>query len=140
MTFSSSDSDPAVVLPPDYTFTVADAGMVVFPGGATLITAGDQTITATDTVDGTITGTATVTVTAGNASGLVCTLAGQPLPAGIESAQPPNRPAPLEASEGQPAWSEATSAPVPLAMARHAQDAVFAGWDTATDGLALTWT
>jgi hypothetical protein len=39
--------------------------MVVFPGGATLITEGDQTITATDTVDGTNTGTATVTVTNG---------------------------------------------------------------------------
>jgi hypothetical protein len=65
VTFSSSDGDPAVVLPSDYTFTVADAGMVGFPGGVTLITEGDQTITATDTSDGTITGTATVTVTNG---------------------------------------------------------------------------
>ncbi len=36
--------------------------MVTFPGGVVLITPGDQTITATDTADGTITGSATVSV------------------------------------------------------------------------------
>jgi hypothetical protein len=64
VTFSTSDGDPNVVLPPDYTFTSADAGMVTFGGGVTLITLGDQSLTVTDTVSG-ITGTATVTVTAG---------------------------------------------------------------------------
>jgi hypothetical protein len=59
--FTSSDSDPGVVLPADYPFQLSDAGMVTFPGGATLITAGNQTITATDTVSG-IMGSATVTV------------------------------------------------------------------------------
>jgi hypothetical protein len=61
VTFTSSDSDPNVVLPADYTFTSSDAGVVMFPDGATLFTEGDQTITATDTVTG-IKGTATVTV------------------------------------------------------------------------------
>jgi hypothetical protein len=140
VTFSSSDGDPAVVLPSDYTFTVADAGMVGFPGGVTLITEGDQTITATDTSDGTITGTATVTVTSGNAPRLAWTVARGPATPGTVPAQPSNRQSARETSEGQPARSEAASVPVPLAMARHAQDAVFAGWDTTTDGLALNWT
>jgi len=51
VTFSTSDTDPGVVLPADYTFT----------GGVTLNTPGDQTITATDTASG-ITRTATVPV------------------------------------------------------------------------------
>jgi hypothetical protein len=69
ITFSTSDGDPGVVLPPDYSFQPSDAGMVTFPGGVTLITLGDQTLTATDTVSG-ITGSSTVTVTAGgNAPG-----------------------------------------------------------------------
>jgi hypothetical protein len=62
--FTTSDMDPGVVLPPDYTFQASDAGMATFPGGVTLITPGVQTLTATDTVSG-ITGSATVTLTAG---------------------------------------------------------------------------
>ena len=64
VTFSTSDGDPGVMLPPDYTFQASDAGMVTFPGGVTLITLGDQTLTVTDMTSG-ITGTSTVTVTAG---------------------------------------------------------------------------
>jgi hypothetical protein len=64
VSFSSSDTDPGVVLPPDYSFTSADAGMVTFPGGVTLITLGDQSLTVSDTSSG-ITGSATVTVTSG---------------------------------------------------------------------------
>jgi hypothetical protein len=139
VTFSSSDGDPGVVLPPDYTFSSADAGMVTFPGGVTLITAGDQTDTATDTVSG-ISGTAVVTVTAGNAPRLVWTVASQPATPGIGPAQPPTRQVAQEPTEAEPSRSEATSAPVPLAITRHAQDAVFAGWNTVTDGLALNWT
>jgi streptogramin lyase len=66
--FTTSDMDPGVVLPPDHTFQPSDAGMVTFVGGVTLITLGDQTLTATDTVSG-ITGTAAVTVTSGPDSG-----------------------------------------------------------------------
>jgi hypothetical protein len=62
VTFRSSDTDPGVVLPASYTFTAADQGMHTFSGGCTLITAGNQTLTATDTADPTITGTVTVTV------------------------------------------------------------------------------
>ncbi len=62
--FTTTDGDPGVVLPADYTFQSSDQGVVTFPGGATLITQGDQLITATDTVSG-ITGSADVTVTPG---------------------------------------------------------------------------
>jgi hypothetical protein len=53
-----------VVLPADYTFTTGDGGdngVHTFSGGVTLITGGDQTLTATDKVSG-ITGSVTVTV------------------------------------------------------------------------------
>jgi hypothetical protein len=59
--FTTSDNDPGVVLPPDYTFQPGDAGMVTFSGGVTLITAGDQTITVTDVSSG-ITGSTVVTL------------------------------------------------------------------------------
>ena len=61
---TSSDTVPAVVLPGVYTFTTGDGGdngVHDFLAGVTLITPGNQTITATDTASG-ITGTATVTV------------------------------------------------------------------------------
>ena len=88
------------------TFTATDAGTVVFPGGVTLITEGDQTVTATDTVDGTITGTATVTVTSGNAPRLVWTLARQPAtPATVPLEFPaPLRTLPLPLSRSPAPW------------------------------------
>jgi regulation of enolase protein 1 (concanavalin A-like superfamily) len=64
VTFTTSDGDGGVVLPPDYTFQDGDQGQVTFAAAVTLLTPGDQTITVTDTADGTITGGATVTVTA----------------------------------------------------------------------------
>jgi hypothetical protein len=64
VTWTTTDSDSNVIVPQDYTFQPSDAGVVYYPGGVTLITPGDQTITATDTVSG-ITGSAIVTVTAG---------------------------------------------------------------------------
>jgi hypothetical protein len=60
-TWTSSDSDPGVVLPGNYTFQPSDQGMVTFAAGVTLITQGSQTLTATDTVSG-ITGSAAVAV------------------------------------------------------------------------------
>ena len=60
--FTSSDSQ--ALLPADYTFTAGDDGAYTFPNGVTLITAGNQTITATDTANSTITGNAAVTVSA----------------------------------------------------------------------------
>jgi autotransporter-associated beta strand protein len=68
VTFTSSDTDPGVVLPADYSFAPADSGVHTFSntglGETTLITLGDQTLTTTDTGSG-IAGSATVTVTAG---------------------------------------------------------------------------
>ena len=62
VTWTTTDGDPNVALPADYTFQPSDQGIVTYPGGVTLITQGDQTITATDTGSG-ITGSAVVTVT-----------------------------------------------------------------------------
>jgi probable HAF family extracellular repeat protein len=61
VTWTSSDTDPGVLLPPDYPFQPTDNGKVTFPAGVTLITLGNQTFTATDTVSG-ITGSATIVV------------------------------------------------------------------------------
>jgi hypothetical protein len=70
VTFSTSDLDPGVVLPADYTFTAADGGVHTFTdtglGEITLVTPGDQTLTVADTTDGTINGNATITVMGGN--------------------------------------------------------------------------
>jgi hypothetical protein len=63
--FSATVPHAGVILPPDYTFTAADQGVQTFTSGCTLITVGNQTVTATDTADSTITGTATVTVNPG---------------------------------------------------------------------------
>jgi hypothetical protein len=60
--FTSSDS--AAVLPADYAFTAADAGSHTYTNGVTLMTAGSQTIKATDPNASSITATANVTVTA----------------------------------------------------------------------------
>jgi hypothetical protein len=65
--FTSSDGQ--ALLPADYTFTAADAGVHTFT--ATLKTAGNQTITATDTGNGALTCSQPVTVTAATASRLV---------------------------------------------------------------------
>jgi streptogramin lyase len=59
--FTTSDGDPAVVLPATYTFSSTDGGSHFFAQGVTLITPGDQTLRATDTRSG-ITGSATITV------------------------------------------------------------------------------
>jgi hypothetical protein len=61
VTFSTSDTDPAIALPADYTFMADDSGVHTFQGAVSLNTPGDQTITATDTASG-ITRTVTVTV------------------------------------------------------------------------------
>jgi hypothetical protein len=65
-----TSSDGAASLPANYTFVGADNGVHTFTAGATLKTAGSQSITATDTVTGTITGSQTVTVAAATAATL----------------------------------------------------------------------
>jgi hypothetical protein len=52
VTFSTSDPDPGVVLPDPYTFTAADQGSVTFAAAVTLVTPGDQVLTAQDTQGG----------------------------------------------------------------------------------------
>jgi predicted outer membrane repeat protein len=64
VTFSSTDIDPGVMLPSDYTFSPDDLGVHTFVGGFTLVTPGDQTVISTDTTSG-ITGSGTVTVVPG---------------------------------------------------------------------------
>jgi hypothetical protein len=63
--FSSSDTDPSAGWPGDYTFVADDQGVHTFADDFTLVTAGPQTLTATDTANAVITGTATVTVQMG---------------------------------------------------------------------------
>jgi hypothetical protein len=66
VTFSTSDPDPGVVLPADYTFTLADGGGHTFTdtglGETTLWTHGHQTINVTDTADGSVMGSVTIKV------------------------------------------------------------------------------
>jgi predicted outer membrane repeat protein len=71
VTFSSTDPNPAAVLPAAYPFTLGDAGQHTFAGGVTLLTAGSRAVTATDTVTNSITGSATVTVTPATADHLL---------------------------------------------------------------------
>jgi hypothetical protein len=62
-------TDPAAVLPPDYTFVRTDAGTHIFK--LTFETLGNQAVTATDASTSSITGNVAVTVTAGVAATLV---------------------------------------------------------------------
>src|SRR5262249_33980640 len=82
VTFSTTDQDPGVVLPADYTFTADDQGVHTSTdtglGETTLVTPGDQVLTVTDTADGTITSSAIVTITAGSAPAPRWALASQP--------------------------------------------------------------
>jgi len=59
-------SDPQATLPANYTFTPVDGGVHIFTntglGETTLITPGNQTLTATDTANGSITGSTIITV------------------------------------------------------------------------------
>jgi hypothetical protein len=59
-TITFTSSDPSAGLPPNYTFTSADAGIHSF--SVLLSTLGSQTITATDMTTGTITGSGNTTV------------------------------------------------------------------------------
>jgi hypothetical protein len=51
-TFTTSDPDPGVMLPAAYPFTAADRGTHTFSGEFTLMTPGDQTLTADDAAGG----------------------------------------------------------------------------------------
>lgn len=69
-----TSTDPQAVLPADYTFTAGDNGVHAFPVGATLKTAGSQSVTATDIALPAITGSQSVSVTPGTAAALFFTV------------------------------------------------------------------
>jgi hypothetical protein len=77
-----ASSDPRAILPADYTFTAADSGNHSFVKAVTLLTSGYQTVTATDTVNGSVTGTATFLVNGGTPPATASTfgVAGFPSP------------------------------------------------------------
>src|SRR5207248_8014984 len=60
--FTKSDGGGGSAVPANYSFVGGDGGVHSFSNGATLVTAGLQSVTATDTITGTIAGTANVTV------------------------------------------------------------------------------
>src|SRR5207237_10706950 len=60
--FTKSDGGAGSAVPANYTFVPGDNGIHTFTGGVTFVTAGSQTVTATDTATGSITGGATVAV------------------------------------------------------------------------------
>jgi streptogramin lyase len=70
--FTSTDHGH-VSLPEDYTFNAGDAGMHTF-SGVILVTAGDQTVTAGDAVNGVYGTSPTITVTPGTADHIVVTV------------------------------------------------------------------
>ncbi len=79
--FTSSDSRAGVIMPADYTFAASDNGSHTF--SVTLVTAGSQTVTVTDTQSsGTITGSATVVVNPAAASHFALTSFPSPTTAG----------------------------------------------------------
>ncbi|HLN26793.1 MAG TPA: hypothetical protein VK395_03555, partial [Gemmataceae bacterium] len=83
-TIHLTSSDGQATLPGNYTFTSGDSGVHTF--SATLKTAGTQSLTATDTVTGTITGSQTaITVNPAAASVFVVTGFTSPVTAGTSS-------------------------------------------------------
>jgi uncharacterized membrane protein len=79
--FTTSDSGFGVSLPGDYTFTAGNAGEVGF--SAVLVTAGSQSIIATDTSNSSINGSLTVTVDPNSGTRLVVTSSGGTETAGV---------------------------------------------------------
>jgi hypothetical protein len=67
-TVQFTSSDRMAGLPGNYTFTLADGGTHAFPG--TFYIAGNQSLTVTDTSDGSITGSTTIAVSPGAAAHL----------------------------------------------------------------------
>ncbi len=71
--FSTSDVGVGSTAPPDYTFLPSDGGVHVFTSGVTLVTPGNQIVTATDTLNSATTGSATASVSPGVATSLTLT-------------------------------------------------------------------
>jgi hypothetical protein len=79
-TIHLSSSDPSAALAANYTFTAADAGVHTFTVGATLKTAGLQSISTTDTTKGSIKGSESgISVGAAGAATLAVEGTGDPI-------------------------------------------------------------
>ena len=72
-----TSTDGAATLPANYTFVGGDAGTHTFTNGVTLVTVGSRTVTATDTVTGSINGT-TSAITVNPAGAATLSLTGTP--------------------------------------------------------------
>jgi hypothetical protein len=70
-TIHFTSTDNGATLPADYPFTAGANGSHTFPAGIILVTAGSQTVAATDTADGSITGSAAVAVNPAAADHLI---------------------------------------------------------------------
>lgn len=64
-TIAITSTDTQAQLPANYTFTAADRGQKTFNLAITLVTAGEQTVTVTDSTNPAITGEVAITVSAG---------------------------------------------------------------------------
>jgi hypothetical protein len=72
-----TSSDTVAILPSNYAFVLGDNGIHTFTNGVTLKTAGDRSITATDTTTGAITGSQTgITVSAAGVTSFVVNAVG----------------------------------------------------------------
>ncbi|PJA88411.1 MAG: hypothetical protein CO139_03255 [Candidatus Moranbacteria bacterium CG_4_9_14_3_um_filter_36_9] len=72
---TSSDSNASVILPANYAFVLGDtSGVHNFSNAITLITKGSQTVTTTDSVDGTLTDNQVTTVGVSTASASLSTV------------------------------------------------------------------
>jgi hypothetical protein len=79
-----TSTDPAAVLPADYTFTAADNGVHAFPTVA-LKTAGNRSVTATDKATASISGVGATTVAPAAASSMTLSGISSPLASGASS-------------------------------------------------------
>src|SRR5712691_10423724 len=85
-TVHCTSSDPAAVLPANYTFTTADAGAHTFTNGVTLKTTGTQSVTATDVANAAISGSQSgIVVNAGAAAALFVSGIASPRTANVAS-------------------------------------------------------
>jgi len=66
--FTRSDTRTGSAVPTNYTFVAGDAGVHTFDNSVTLVTVGNQSVTATDTGNASVTGSGAVTVAAGVAT------------------------------------------------------------------------
>jgi hypothetical protein len=78
-----TSSDPVATLPADYTFTAGDVGTHTFTPGATFVSTGSRTLTATDTTNAAINGSQTVTVGPGAATHFAVSGLANPSTAGV---------------------------------------------------------